>query len=262
MTDSYHPDVHVERVEHVTTVTIDRPKSRNACSGDMFVAIGRTFRELAWSGTRAVVLTGANENFCTGADLGGGDESLGTGSVLDGLRVLGDVVLAIHDCPVPVVSKVDGLCVGAGLGLALAADLTWCSDRARFSAIFAKRGLSPDFGTSWLLRERLGVHRAKELAYTAKMLSGAEAFDLGLVNAVVPAADLDAAVDELVATIAGGPPVAHAITKRQLDHASSWTLAQALEAEALGQNANFHTRDMQEALTAYVERREPNFEGR
>ena len=75
----------------------------------------------------------------------------------------------IHDCPVPVVAKVDGLCVGAGLGLALAADLTWCSDRARFSAIFAKRGLSLDFGTSWLLRQRIGVHKAKELAFTAKM---------------------------------------------------------------------------------------------
>ena len=82
-------------------------------------------------------------------------------------------------------------CVGAGLGLALAADLTWCSDRARFSAIFAKRGLSLDFGTSWLLRQRIGVHKAKELAFTAKMVSGAEAFELGLVNAVVPAAELD-----------------------------------------------------------------------
>ena len=108
----------------------------------------------------------------------------------------------------PVVAKVDGLCVGAGLGLALAADLTWCSDRARFSAIFAKRGLSLDFGTSWLLRQRIGVHKAKELAFTAKMLSGTEAFELGLVNAVVPADELDDAVDELVETIAAGPPIA------------------------------------------------------
>ena len=91
---------------------------------------------------------------------------------LDAMRVLADVVLAVHDCPVPVVAKVDGVCVGAGLGLALAADLTWCSDRARFSAIFAKRGLSLDFGTSWLLRQRIGVHKAKELAFTAEMMSG------------------------------------------------------------------------------------------
>ena len=118
--------------------------------------------------------------------------------MVDAMRVLGDVVLAVHDCPVPVVAKVDGVCVGAGLGLALAADMIWCSDRARFSAIFAKRGLSLDFGTSWLLRQRIGVHKAKELAFTAKMVSGAEAFELGLVNAVVPADELDDAAREIV----------------------------------------------------------------
>ena len=143
------------------------------------------------------------------------------------MRVLADVVLAIHDCPVPVVAKVDGLCVGAGLGLALAADLTWCADRARFSAIFAKRGLSLDFGTSWLLRQRIGVHKAKELAFTAKMLSGTEAFELGLVNAVVPAAELDDATSAIVETIAAGPPIALSATKRELDNASTSSLAQA-----------------------------------
>jgi 2-(1,2-epoxy-1,2-dihydrophenyl)acetyl-CoA isomerase len=127
---------------------------------------------------------------------------------MHGMRVLGEVVLAIHDCPVPVVAKVEGLSVGAGFGLALAADLTYCADTARFSAIFAKRGLSLDFGTSWLLRQRVGVHKAKEIAFTAKMISGTEAFELGFVNAAVPVADLAATVDDVVAAIAGGPPVA------------------------------------------------------
>ena len=196
---SHHPNIRVERDDHVATVTIDRPESKNACTGDMWVALGATFRELSYSGVRAIVLTGAGGEFCTGADLGGGAATARRrraaarrpGTMVDAMRVLADVVLAIHDCPVPVVAKVDGLCVGAGLGLALAADLTWCSDRARFSAIFAKRGLSLDFGTSWLLRQRIGVHKAKELAFTAKMFSGTEAFELGLVNAVVPADELD-----------------------------------------------------------------------
>jgi 2-(1,2-epoxy-1,2-dihydrophenyl)acetyl-CoA isomerase len=178
------------------------------------------------------------------------------------MRVLADVVLAIHGCPVPVVAKVDGLCVGAGVGLALAADLTWCSDRARFSLIFAKRGLSLDFGTSWLLRQRIGVHRAKELAFTARMLSGTEMHELGVVNAAVPAADLDAAVDELVATIAGGPPIALAATKRELDQAANGSLAEALELEALAQSVNVGTEDLREALLAYMERRPPVFTGR
>ena len=171
-------------------------------------------------------------------------------------------MLAIHDCPVPVVAKVDGLCVGAGLGLALAADLTWCSDRARFSAIFAKRGLSLDFGTSWLLRQRIGVHKAKELAFTAKMFSGAEAFELGFVNAVVPAAELDDATSAVVETIAAGPPIALAATKRELDNASTSSLAQALEMEALAQSVNVQTDDLREALVAYMERRPPKFTGR
>jgi enoyl-CoA hydratase/carnithine racemase len=258
------PFVRVERSGHVTTVTLDRPERKNACTGDMWVAVGAAFRDAAFSGTRVVVLTGAGGDFCAGADLGGGGGGGGArrGTHLDGMRVLGDVVLAVHDCPVPVIAKVDGVCVGAGLGLALAADVTWCSDRARFSAIFAKRGLSLDFGTSWLLRQRIGVHRAKELALTAAMISGERALELGLVNAVVPAAELDGAVDDVAATIAAGPPIALSMTKRELDNAGGSSLAQALEAEALAQNVNVHTEDMREAFTAFADRRTPEFEGR
>jgi enoyl-CoA hydratase/carnithine racemase len=263
---SPHPNIVVERDEHVVTVTIDRPESKNGCTGDMWVALGAVFSDLRYSGARAVVLTGAGGEFCSGADLSGaGSATTGsgpTGSMLDGMRVLADVVLSIHSCPVPVVAKVDGVCVGAGLGLALAADLTWCSDRARFSAIFAKRGISLDFGTSWLLRQRLPVHKAKELALTAKMISGPEAFEMGLVNAVVPAAELDAATQEVVDAIAGGPPVALSLTKRELDNASSSSLAHALEAEATAQSVNVQTDDMREALMAYIERRPPKFTGR
>jgi 2-(1,2-epoxy-1,2-dihydrophenyl)acetyl-CoA isomerase len=263
---SHHPNVRVERTGETATVTLARPASKNACTGDMWVALGATFRDLSWSGVRAIVLTGANGDFCTGADLGGGGGEGGGSAnfapMVDAMRVLGDAVLAIHGCPVPVVAKVDGLCVGAGLGLALAADLTWCSDRARFSAIFAKRGLSLDFGTSWLLRQRVGVHTAKELAFTAKMISGPEALDLGFVNAVVPAAELDAAVQEVVDTIAAGPPIALSSTKRELDNVSTLSLAQALEIETLAQSVNAQTDDLREALLAYMERRPPTFKGR
>jgi len=257
-----NPSVRVERAEHITTVTLDRPATKNACTGDMWVALGAAFQEASYSGARVVILTGAGGDFCAGADLSGGGGGGSQGTHLDAMRVLGEVVLAIHDCPVPVVAKVDGVCVGAGLGLALAADLTWCSDRARFSAIFAKRGLSLDFGTSWLLRQRVGVHKAKELAFTAAMIDGTRAAALGLVNAVVPAAELDGAVAALADTIAAGPPIALSMTKRELDNAASSSLAAALEAEALAQNVNVHTQDMREAFTAYAELRTPRFEGR
>ncbi len=265
---SPHPDIRVERDGHIVTVTIDRPGSKNACTGDMWVSLGEIFGDISYSGARAVVLTGANGDFCTGADLSGsgGDreqvEPGANGTILDAMRVLGDVVLAIYGCPVPVVAKVDGLCVGAGLGLALAADLTWCSERARFSAIFVKRGLSLDFGTSWLLRQRIGAHRAKELAFTGRIVSGPDAYDLGLVNASVPTDELDSVVRDVVEAIADGPPIALSMTKRELNNAAMSSLDQSLETEALAQSVNVTTEDMREALLAYVERRRPSFKGR
>jgi 2-(1,2-epoxy-1,2-dihydrophenyl)acetyl-CoA isomerase len=231
----------------------------------MWVALGATFRDLAYSGTRAIILTGAAGEFCAGADLTGGGEGgseYASPHIVQGMRVLADVVLAVHDCPVPVVAKVDGVCVGAGLGLALAADMIWCSERARFSAIFAKRGLSLDFGTSWLLRQRIGIHKAKEIAFTGKVLSAAEALALGLVNAMVPTGNLDSATREIVDAIASGPPVALSMTKRELDNAGDASLTQALEVEALAQCVNVQTDDLREALVAYAEHRPPNFSGR
>jgi 2-(1,2-epoxy-1,2-dihydrophenyl)acetyl-CoA isomerase len=267
---SHHPNIRVERDHHVATVTLDKPETKNACAGDMWVAIGAAFRDVAYSGARVVILTGAGGDFCAGADLSGtrdpgpGDRDAPAlpPNNLYAMRVLGDVVLAVHDCPIPVVAKVDGVCVGAGLGLALAADMIWCSETARFSAIFAKRGLSLDFGTSWLLRQRIGLHKAKELVFTAGMFSGTEALGLGLVNAAVPAEELDAAVREIADSIAAGPPIALSMAKRELDNAATMSLAQALEIEALAQTVNAHTDDLREALTAYVQRRTPDFTGR
>ena len=132
-----------------------------------------------------------------------------------------------------------------------------------FSAIFAKRGLSLDFGTSWLLRQRIGVHKAKELVFTAQMFSGTEAFELGLVNAVVPAEELDAAVARDRRT--RSPPVRRSRCRWRSGSSTTrrpTSLAQALEVEALAQSVNVHTEDLREALTAYVERRPPDFTGR
>jgi 2-(1,2-epoxy-1,2-dihydrophenyl)acetyl-CoA isomerase len=254
--------VKVERTGHVATVTLDRPGTRNACSMDMWLAIRDAFREISVSDARVAVLTGANEDFCSGADVvtsTGGDGF--DGSHLTAMRILGDCVIAVHNCPVPTVVKVDGVSVGAGFGLALAGDLLWCSDRSRFSAVFAKLGLSLDFGTSWLLAQRIGIHKAKELALTAEMLTADRAQALGFVNAVVPAGELDAAVDKLVERIAAGPPMALSMTKRMLDNAASTSLAGALETEAIAQNVNLKSKDIIEAFTAFREKRAPEFKG-
>jgi 2-(1,2-epoxy-1,2-dihydrophenyl)acetyl-CoA isomerase len=258
-----HEHVGFERDGDVITVTLDRPGTRNACSMSMWLAIRDIFRELAASDARVVILTGANGDFCSGADVVRSEGSSGwEGNKLTAMRMLADSVLAVHDCPIPVIAKVDGYAVGAGFGLALAGDLLWCSDRAKMSAVFARLGLSLDYGSSWLLARRVGLHKAKELAFTAEMLDARRAEQLGFVNAVVPADELDAAVAELAQKIAAGPPIALSMTKRMLDHAATSSLAQALEAEAMAQNVNLATADLAEAFSAFAEKRPPVFKGR
>ena len=261
-----HPSIRIETAGAVTTVTIDRPRRKNACTTAMWAALREGFRQIAESPARAVVVTGAGGDFCAGADVGpGDDEEVARDQPrrhrIDQMRDIADTVMAIHDCPKPVVAKVDGVAVGAGLGVALASDMVWCSQRARFSLIFARRGLSLDFGTSWLLPKRIGLHEAKRLAFTGEIIGAQRAADLGIVNEVVPVEELDAAVDEMVATVAAGPPLALANSKRYLNNASNISLFQALEAEALGQGVNFSTRDTKEAMRAFVEKRAPAFEG-
>ncbi len=257
-----HEHIRLEQDGGIATITLDRPGTKNACSMAMWLAIRDGFRELAASDARVIVLTGANGDFCSGADVvASGPDPGWSGNKLTAMRELGQSVVAVHDCPVPVIVKVDGVAVGAGFGLALAGDLLVCSDRARFSAVFAKLGLSLDYGSSWLLAQRIGVHKAKELAFTAEMMDARRADELGFVNAVVPADDLDATVAALAERIAAGPPIALSMTKRMIDNAAGASLIQALETEALAQNVNLGTADMIEAFTAFSEKRPPVFKG-
>jgi 2-(1,2-epoxy-1,2-dihydrophenyl)acetyl-CoA isomerase len=151
---------------------------------------------------------------------------------------------------------------GAGCNLALGCDLIVASDEARFSEIFARRGLSIDFGGSWLLPRLVGLHKAKELALFAEVISAKEAADLGIVNHVVPAGDLDRFVDDWASRLAAGPPLALSMTKTMLNNALMVSMDQALEDEARCQTVNFGTADTQEAMLAFIEKRDPNFQGK
>ena len=172
----------VERKDGVVTVTMNRPERKNAASGKMLRELAQIFMEIEASpDDRAMVLTGAGGAFCSGADLvrprgpGHGPEPPG----LSRMRRLGDVALALHRITKPTIAKVDGVAVGAGLSLALGCDLSVCSETARLSMIFAKRGLSLDNGASWLLPRLVGLARAKEIALFGGMWSGKEAAEIG-----------------------------------------------------------------------------------
>jgi enoyl-CoA hydratase/carnithine racemase len=255
----------VDRNEDVVTVTMNRPARKNAANGTMLGELLATFEDVATDRTaRVMVLTGAGDAFCSGADLGKGASVAGRPGdpYLVQMRALGDVALRLHRFPKPTIAKVGGVAAGAGMSLALGCDLVVASDTARFSQIFSRRGLSVDFGSSWLLPRFIGLHRAKELAFFADIISAEEAKEFGVVNRVVPAAELDAFVDDWATRLAAGPPLALSMTKTMLNNSMAVSMDQALEDEARSQALNFGTEDTLEAITAFVEKREPRFEGR
>jgi enoyl-CoA hydratase/carnithine racemase len=255
--------IEVSRASGVVTVTMNRPAKKNAANAQMWDELLETFRAIASSTEdRVMVLTGAGGEFCAGADLTGGGAGGPNRHHLAQMRHVGDVALALHRLPIPTIAKVRGVAVGAGCNMALGCDLTVVSDNARFSQIFARRGLSLDFGGSWLLPRIVGMHRAKELALLADIIDATEAERIGLVNRVVPDAELDQFVDAWAARLAAGPPIALAMTKRMLDNSFQVTMEEALDDEGVAQTVNFGTADTVEAMKAFVEKREPRFEGR
>jgi 2-(1,2-epoxy-1,2-dihydrophenyl)acetyl-CoA isomerase len=260
--------IRVERKDGLVTITLDRPEKKNAVNAPMWNALDRSFRELATDPeARAVILTGAGGNFSAGADLSGNPEGKGlTGGpvqpIVQEMRIVGDIVLQLHRLPKPTLAVVDGVCVGVSFGLALACDLVLASDRASFSEIFAKRGLALDGGTSWLLPQRVGVGKAKELAFFGDFVDAKEAESIGLVNRVVPAGELDAAAEDWGRRLASGPTLALGLSKRLLDASGSVTLSQALEDEARSQHITHGSKDVREGIKAFLERREPKFIGR
>jgi 2-(1,2-epoxy-1,2-dihydrophenyl)acetyl-CoA isomerase len=255
----------VERTGGVATVTFNRPQKKNAITtgllDELDAALDAAVRDHA---VRVLVLTGAGGDFSSGADLtdrggpGGGSRT----PFLLHMRRLGDAILRIHRFSKPTIAAVDGVAVGMGMNMALACDLVIATDRARFSEIFPRRGMAIDGGGSWILPRLVGLHKAKELAFFGDMVPAADALAMGLVNRVVPAADLAAAVGEWAGRLAAGPTVALSLTKGMLNNSMTVSVDQALEDEARSQHITFSTEDLKEALAAFVDKREPSFTGR
>ena len=252
-------NVRTEVALGVATVVLANSRRKNAINEAMWGELTAAFRWVASdTEVRVLVVTGEGDDFCSGADLAKGPD----GHWLAYMRYVNEACLALAAVPQPTIARVDGVAVGAGLNLALGCDLVVASHRARFSEIFAQRGLSLDFGGSWLLPRRVGLHKAKELALLAPIIDAAEADRIGLVNRVVPAAELDAAVGDWARQLAAGPPVALAQTKALLNRSSTSSLPDSLEGEAAAQTVNFATADTAEAIAAFLQKREPRYTGR
>jgi len=246
----------------VRTLTLDRPHRKNALDPATSTALRDVLRETAYdAGVRVVVLTGAGGDFCSGADVSGDSvHAVDDAHPLTRMRMWADLATALHDLPQPVIARVEGVVVGAGLSLALGCDFVVASTTARFSAIFARRGLSLDAGGSWLLPRTVGTLQAKRLALLADMVGAEEALSLGLATWVKEPDQLDGFVAELSERLAAGPPVAYAQTKDLIHRGAAGTFEEALAAESAAQVVNFGT-DAPAARRAFADRTEPEFAG-
>lgn len=259
-----------ERRDGVLYLTMNRPEKLNAFSDEMMAALlDELMRAAADKEVGCVVLTGAGRGFCSGGDIGGmreRDERAGPPSTLeDGvarLRRAEETSALLHEMPKVTIAAVNGAAAGAGMSLALACDIRIASDAARFTTAFARVGFSGDFGGTYFLTQLVGTAKARELYFGAEIVNAEDALRLGIVNRVAPAASFRDEVHAFARKIAAGPQITYAYMKANLNHALRSDLRTMLDREALGQNLTGRTQDHREAVKAYLEKREPKFEGR
>ncbi|MFL5577891.1 MAG: enoyl-CoA hydratase family protein [Gemmatimonadaceae bacterium] len=260
--------------DRVATITLDRPERKNPLTFESYAELCETFRRLRddaamRAAVRAVVVTGAGENFSSGGDV---HEIIGPlvrmreEGRADGLlaftRMSGELVRTMRACPQPVVAAVDGVCAGAGAIIAMASDLRLGTARSRVAFLFVRVGLSgADMGACAILPRIVGHGRASELLYTGRFMDGEEGERWGFFNRLVAPDALLAEARSLARSLAAGPTFAHAMTKAMLHAEWDMGLDQAIEAEARAQAICMGTEDFARAYRAFLEKRTPSFEG-
>lgn len=251
----------------VATLTLNRPESLNALDQDLLNELADAGKSLAEDpAIRCVIITGAGRAFSAGGDVKGmADRNSGDGNLVRDtptLRAQEEISRLLYEMPKPTIAAVNGVAAGAGLSIALAADLRIASDQARFTTAFAKVAFSGDFGGTWLLQRLVGPSKAKELYFLSSMLGADQALDLGLVSRVVPHDSLGEETEALARQLASGPTLAFARMKENFAYGATNTFSDALTKEADNMVASGKTEDHRNAATAFVEKREPTFFGR
>ena len=256
----------LDETDHVATLTLNRPERMNAFGGQMRQELVESLEAVrANADIRVVVITGAGKAFCTGGDLR--EFADGTVQALSKQATserppMCKAVLAIHGMEKPVIAAVNGVAAGGGCNLALACDIRIASETARFAQVFTRRGLHPDWGGIYFLPRLVGYAKAAELIMSGEIVDAAESLRLGLVNRIVPADELGTATEELAGRIARNAPLPIAFAKRGLQRFGHWDLAQALDYEVYVLEILRKSRDVSEGIAAFLEKRDPDFEGR
>jgi 2-(1,2-epoxy-1,2-dihydrophenyl)acetyl-CoA isomerase len=261
MPDATYETIRMDAADGVATLTLNRPDSLNALNADMRRELLAAFKSLGRDdGIRAVIVTGEGRGFCSGADLRGSAGERAFREVLE--REYNPLVRAIRDLPKPVIAAVNGVAAGAGVSLAVACDLVYAAEDARFIQAFVKIGLVPDSGSTRTLVRTLGRHRAAQLIFSGEPLSAAEAYAGGLVTEVLPSAELMAAAGAAALRLAAAPTRSIGYAKRLINAAEDAGLPEILALEAGLQELAGRTQDHAEGLAAFAEKREPRFVGR
>ncbi|HTX59373.1 MAG TPA: enoyl-CoA hydratase family protein [Verrucomicrobiae bacterium] len=257
----------IEVADLVATVTLDGPGRKNPLTFELYAELRDWFAGLdaRWDEIKAVVITGAGENFCSGGDV---HEIIGPltrrtpAELLEFTQMTGDLVKAIRGCKAPVVAAVDGICVGAGAILAMASDLRYGTARAKVAFLFVRVGLAGcDMGACAMLPRIVGLGRAAELLYTGRAIAGEEALAWGFFNELSEPGTLLQRAQKSAHAIAHGPSLAHAITKRMLHAEWAMPLDAAIDAEAKAQAICMETNDFRRAYEAFAAKTAPAFEG-
>ena len=264
---AYQPQhFHFSVAGGVATLTLNRPERKNPLTFDSYAELRDLFRALAYAeDVKAVVITGAGENFCSGGDVHdiiGPLTKLDMPGLLTFTRMTGDLVKAIRACPQPVVAAIDGICAGAGAILALASDIRYGTARSKTAFLFTRVGLAGcDMGACALLPRVIGQGRAAELLYTGRSLGGEEAERWGFFNRVCTPETVLPEAQAFAGMLAAGPTFAHGMTKKMLQQEWNMGVDEAIEAEAQAQAICMATNDFHRAYHAFVAKEKPQFEG-
>ena len=258
----------VEKEEWIGTITLNRPERLNAFNTKMREEFPQAMREMASDpDVRVVVVTGAGEAFSAGADIhdfaaavelrgkmpaGGPAPESAINAMPTFMREMGKVIIW----------SINGVCVGMALTLGLCADIRIASEKARFGAVFTRLGIIPEYGSTYTLSRIVGIAKACELVFTARIIDAAEAKEIGLVNQLVPADELKQATKEMASSIAKLPPFAIQVAKRGLYQGQDADIRTQMQFESMGLDACFRSADHAEAVNAFLEKREPKFESR
>jgi 2-(1,2-epoxy-1,2-dihydrophenyl)acetyl-CoA isomerase len=248
----------------VRWLTLNHPDRKNAIPTGGWDELAASFEDFAGSNQRVVVIRGAGEDFCSGADLNLDElEDLRSPAIgRDYMRRPARAATMLHRLGKPSIAAVDGVAVGAGMNLALGCDVVVATDRVRLGEVFVKRGLTLDFGGTWLLPRLVGMARARELALTGRMVEADEALRIGLVSRIVVPDQLEETVATLAQELAAGAPLAQRFIKTGLSRSLDMTFEQSIAYEDQAQAALLASDDLREGVAAFLERRPPEFEGK